>query len=344
LGKPRNPRAAVSAFPTADEAKALQASLLDGERALEAWRSLSSSSSPEQVGIGWIAPLLMSNLRRLAPDDPWVRGNPHFLTLCDLKTRAMTDFAQSILATLHDAGIRTMALKGLALGASVYASPGLRTVSDLDILVPGPDIFRAMEALKSMGLKPGDGAPSRLSDLRGNHAQVFLPARRHQPTVDLHWHVLASARRDDDDLPFWSDSVPLRLGKTETRALCREHQLAHALIHGVRWTRMPHVRWVADVAMILRQPGPLDTEKFTGAVRRLDAVIPAQEGLRYVSQLIGEGDEIYESVRRMKRSLLADRAFRARAIAYEDRTFTDRIAMRIEDARWFLRARGALGN
>ena len=79
----------------------------------------------------------MKNLKRLLPGDPWVRDNPHFLTLCELKARAILESAQTTFRALEAASIPTMALKGLALGVSVYSSPGLRTVSDLDILVPG---------------------------------------------------------------------------------------------------------------------------------------------------------------------------------------------------------------
>ncbi len=172
------PRGAVTAFPTSAESLALQASLLDGDAARQAWRKLSSTTGPEGAGIAWIAPLLMANLERLVPDDPWVKGNPHFLTLAQLKARAITKSAEAILDCLSVASVPTLALKGLALGATVYDSPGLRTVSDLDILAPGRDLFRAMEALKKRGLRSGPGEPSGPADLRAHHAHVFYSPKR----------------------------------------------------------------------------------------------------------------------------------------------------------------------
>jgi hypothetical protein len=334
------PRRAVTAFPTTEESLALQASLLDGDRAVQAWRKLSSTTSPEEAGIVWIAPLLMANLMRLVPDDPWVKGSPHFLTLARLKGQAMTKSAAEILRCLAEASVPTMALKGLALGASVYAWPGLRTVSDLDVLVQGKEFFRAAEALKRHGLRVGPGEPSCPADMRANHAVVFHPPKRHEPSVDLHWHVLASARGDDDDAPFWSAARPLMVGTTKTLTLGPEDQLLHVLVHGVRWTRMPHVRWVADAVLLLRRAKEgFDAERFLEATRRFDAVVPVQEGLRFVADLCGEGRELFERSRSLPRSRFSEVAFRARTTSYEDRTVAHRIALRIESAVWSWRAR-----
>lgn len=330
----------VTAFPTEPETLALQASLLDGDAALAAWKKLSFAGTPEEVGIGWIAPLLMANLKRLLPSDPWVLNNPHFLTLCELKRRVVTQSAETSLEILRAAAVPTLALKGLALGETVYPSPGQRTVSDLDILVPVKDLFRAMAALQAGGLRAARDAPERPADLRKNHAHVFSPARRHEPLLDLHWHVLASARRDDDDEPFWSQAAALRIGTAETRTLCPEDQLLHALVHGVRWTRMPHVRWVADVTMILRgNQGQFRADRFLEVTQRFDAVTPVQEGLAFVARHIGLGHELLESVASLKRSAFSRHAFKARATSYEDRSVTDRIALRVETALWARRAR-----
>ena len=335
-----NAAGAKSAFPNAEESLALQASLLSGERAAEAWKKLSAASTAQKFGIAWIAPLLMSNLVKIAPTDPWVTGNPHFLTLCHLKTRAIVSGATAVLLLLESADIKTLALKGLALGATVYDAPGLRTVSDLDILVPTKDAFRAIDVLKKASLRAGRGEPRLPADLRDHHAHAFYPTMSHALSLDLHWHVLASARGDDDDLPFWAEAQPISLAGQKTLALCPEDQLLHVLVHGVRWTRMPHVRWVADAALILRRTGEqFRTERFLEGLDRFDAVTPAREGLRFLVDLLGEGEDLYDRVRSLKRSRFSQLAFKARATAYETRTVADRIALRIESAVWTRRAR-----
>ena len=334
------PRRTVTAFPTGVETLALQASLLDGERAIDAWRKLPGLSGPEAAGIAWIAPLLMENIKRLLPADPWIKEHPHFLTIAHLKGRAMTKGAEEILRCLAEATVPTLALKGLALGAWVYDSPGLRPVTDLDILVPGKDLFRAMEALKRHGLRSDSREPSEPKDLRANHAHGFHPRKKHELSIDLHWHVLASARGEGDDDPFWQEARPLRVGGVETLSLCAEDQLLHVLVHGVRWTRMPHVRWVADAVLLLRKASKgFRVERFLDSAVRFDAVVPVQEGLGFVAALFEEARELFERSQTLKRSRFAERAFKARATSYQDRSVADRIALRIETAAWTQRAR-----
>jgi hypothetical protein len=329
-----------TALPSAEQILALKASLLDGAEAMDAWRTLEKAGGPKLPGIAWITPLLMANLKRFAPGDPWIKANPHFLTLCHLKTQALQEFAERILRLLEAAAVPTLVLKGLALGVTVYPAPGLRTVSDIDILVPGKDLFRAMDALVQGGLHAAADRPRKPADLRRNHAAVLSPSKRHEPTLDLHWHVLSSGRSDDDDAPFWAEARPLRIGGAATLGLCPEDQLLHALVHGVRWTRMPHVRWVADATLILRaEKGALRADRFLEMTRACDVVAPVQEGLRIVAEVTGEGRELLERALSLRKSRFAERAFRARATAYEERTVTDRIALRIEDALWRRRSK-----
>lgn len=335
---PTGPGSAHSAFPSPEETLALKASLLSGDAAIEAWRELAARGGTGKGGIGWITPLLHANLSGLLPDEPFVRDNPHYLTLCRLREQATTLSAARTLGLFERASIPTLALKGLALGASVYG-PGLRTISDLDILVPRDQAFAAFTLLKDHGFHSGHGEPMRPADLRTKHAHAFYSPKGHELPIDLHWHVLASARGDAADAHFWSEAQPLAIGGAATRRLCDEDQLLHVLVHGLRWTRSPHVRWAADAVLILRHADEtFRTDRLLAAARKFDTVTPVREGLRFVSETLGEGNHLLARVREMKPSLFSERAFKARATAYERRTVVDRIAMRIETAMWRLRA------
>ena len=333
------PPGAATAFPDRREQLALQASLLDGEKALEAWRRLGALQDGPPSGIWWIAPLLMANIARLAPQDSWVTANPKFLTLSGLQARATARNAALAIDALGAASIRTMALKGLALGATVYPAAGLRSVSDIDLLVPLDRAFDAFEALVAAGYRTRPDYPQSLAELRGNHAHVFHSPRRREDVIDLHWHLLASARGDRDDDPFWEAAREISIEGRATYVLCDEDQLLHALVHGVRWTRMPHVRWVADAAMILRGAKDFRIDRFLAMTERFDAVTPVQEGLRFLRDVIGEGDALLDAALGLKPSRFSKKAFKARATAYETRSLGDRVALRIEDALWRRRAR-----
>ena len=53
-----------------------------------------------------------------------------------MRTEAFGKETAKILRLLGDAGIPAIPLKGIALAASLYHDPALRTCADIDILVP----------------------------------------------------------------------------------------------------------------------------------------------------------------------------------------------------------------
>jgi hypothetical protein len=64
-----------------------------------------------------------------------------------VRTRVLHD----VLAAYQAAGIPALVLKGAALFHLVYPEPGLRPMSDLDILVPESEAWRAQRTLAELG-------------------------------------------------------------------------------------------------------------------------------------------------------------------------------------------------
>ncbi len=65
--------------------------------------------------------------------------------------RVRTDVLCNILSAYQAAGVPALVLKGAALSHTVYPEPGLRPMSDLDILVREGDLRRAQSLLDSLG-------------------------------------------------------------------------------------------------------------------------------------------------------------------------------------------------
>ncbi|MEE8389482.1 MAG: nucleotidyltransferase family protein [Anaerolineae bacterium] len=72
---------------------------------------------------------------------------------------------RDVLTAYEAAGIQAIVLKGAALSHLVYPEPGLRPMSDLDILVPKSDLWRAQRLLAELGfdapLPPSPALPPR---------------------------------------------------------------------------------------------------------------------------------------------------------------------------------------
>ncbi len=79
--------------------------------------------------------------------------------------RVRTRVLRDILGAYQSAGISALVLKGAALSHLVYPEPGLRPMSDVDILVPQPEVWRAQEVLAELGFDtpqpPGPMLPHR---------------------------------------------------------------------------------------------------------------------------------------------------------------------------------------
>lgn len=90
-------------------------------------------------------------------------------------------------AALADAGIRSTALKGPALGEALYGEAGRRLSSDIDLLVAAEHLPRAVEVVRGLGYaRPTDYVYS--GGLPLLHF-ALVHERDELPPVELHWRV-----------------------------------------------------------------------------------------------------------------------------------------------------------
>jgi hypothetical protein len=87
--------------------------------------------------------------------------------------RVRTDVLRDILSAYAAAGIPALVLKGAALSHTVYPEPGLRPMSDLDILVREADLWRAQSLLAGLGFDAPLPAGPALA-----HRHLALAARQ----------------------------------------------------------------------------------------------------------------------------------------------------------------------
>lgn len=197
------------------------------------------------------------------------------------KNQQLLKAARQAGTILGEAGIRTIALKGIVLAAEFYDSPGLRPMSDIDLLVDQHELAAATAALDAAGWTFED------ESLRGDHvAAAFQPAitmrspatgsgqgQSHVQGVELDLHGRLFSKRFNADAlaDMWRDAQPLagydpllRLGDTD--------MLLHICAHGARFNTVPPVRWIPD-AMIVIARGNVDWDHL--------AVQAARWGLSY---------------------------------------------------------------
>ena len=90
-----------------------------------------------------------------------------------------------VSAWLAAAGIRALPLKGPALAAEVHGDVGMRSTSDVDVLVSQGDLDRGAEVLVENGFSPPTDV-RRANGLPDLHLVLDHPEL---PPVELHWRV-----------------------------------------------------------------------------------------------------------------------------------------------------------
>jgi hypothetical protein len=165
------------------------------------------------------------------------------------KNRRLFECLHQLIELLRQRDCPGVVLKGAALAPLYYGDLAARSMGDVDLLVPEARFAEVVNAMMARGWRPLHHHPERF-DARFCHAIAML--NDHGTSVDLHCHVVSESCEPDADREFWEGAVPFRAEGLEALTLCASDHLVHACAHGVWWVENPPLRWVVDVAMILR--------------------------------------------------------------------------------------------
>lgn len=201
------------------------------ERALERWRALLPALEFEQLPVTSLRllPLVLRNLGPDFPEAPVCREQREKAVARNLQLGSV---CRDLVASLRQAGLDVLVLKGLHLTHEVYRDPGLRYCSDLDLLVRPEQVFRVSALLLQLGWQyrsPAFDPAERLECAVDFHKDGSL--------LDLHWNLLREARRPNADDEFWRDQQTFDLDGTPVPCLSKTHLIFMLLVAANRETR-----------------------------------------------------------------------------------------------------------
>ncbi|MFN2115254.1 MAG: nucleotidyltransferase family protein [Anaerolineae bacterium] len=168
----------------------------------------------------------------------------------------------AVLDALHGAGVTAALLKGAALMDTVYSSPGLRPISDIDLLVSPAQQATTLAALKERGYERAvtDAGPFEHHVLLHGTGAGGMPV-----AVEVHRRLFASPPYDavlpTDDLLARAErgeDGALRLAPADALA----HLAGHLVLQHARGERLV---WVADVDRLVRRHGH-EQDFWSGAI------------------------------------------------------------------------------
>ena len=145
--------------------------------------------------------------------------------------QARMEVLEEIIKALDERGIPVVLLKGAALVQTVYPSPELRPMSDLDLLVPPEHAARAQRELQRLGFN----APMTQRARAYQHHHLPIAHKQvHGLTmqIEIHRRLLPpDARVTKDFHSLTRPLVPIKLGKYTVYALAHTDQLSHLCHH-----------------------------------------------------------------------------------------------------------------
>lgn len=238
-----------------------------------------------------------------------------------------------VVAALRERGIEALLLKGAALARLHYPSPGLRPMGDLDIAIRPARFAEALRAIQALGYAP----PSRpmVAAGPGTHAVPLVDGSG--TTIDLHCNVLVCSRWVGADDGFWSRSIPCGLRGIEARSLAPPDLILHVCLHGIRGgIQVKTIRWLVDLAMILRQPlGEAAWATLVDEAGRHRCERPLAAALGYAGRhlLLPVPAEVTERLAATRGHLADDRYFRLLGRLTDRPSLGQRLAMAVLDYR-----------
>lgn len=247
------------AGPNAWEMELLRAATLDTDRAAAAWRQWSATHVVDDASHRAVD-LLPAVHAHLPPSVLGAEAG----RLRGLRRRiwAETQFRHAVLAgavaVLAPLGIRPLVTKGAALSTTVYREPGIRPMSDVDIVV-GPERFgEVMDAFASAGWH----RPATIDNPFDHAVGLYDPQHR---AIDVHRWVLFPRFAPAPETDWIERMVPHQVqGHQLSRFRCAD-EMVLTILHGLLVSGASSVRWPLDVVNAARS-GPavdgIDPDRF----------------------------------------------------------------------------------
>ncbi len=285
---------AVAGMPDRRQSLLLRACFKEGEEARAAFADWTRDLDFDRLDTGSVRllPLLDSRLEELgarAPCAGLIRG---VARRAFLQNQLLLKALRSALPEMRKAGVDVILLKGCALAASVYPRASMRPMLDIDMLTPRSSVAPAVDALRALGWEPDAAPPQTAADFALQHALSFRSPDGRALSIDLHWRLCPWKFDAEAEKALWANAEPTSDGQAMT--LGSADMLLHVCDHGLRWSDIAPIRWIADALMILRSRA-IDWEHFLAQAERSGLVLQARIALDYLA--IEMGANIPDSVR-----------------------------------------------
>ncbi len=166
------------------------------------------------------------------------------------KNQILIERLQEGYKLLQSLGFELISIKGIALSILYYKDFGARVMSDLDLVVKPEDADVVLKILQENGWRD-----ARSNKLFVNTKGLLIGTRdlfnSKGDNLDLHWKLFKETYEPKLDLEIWKDKIPLQIGKVKIYTLNPTDHVLNILVHGIEGNKIPSIRWIPDILVIL---------------------------------------------------------------------------------------------
>ncbi len=272
-------------WPNTEQTWLLKASLFSGLPAQEAWRNWTQRIDFDKVDSAsyGLLPLVSRNRDLESLQDPifekckgvyrqrWVMNHFHWKNVLPVLTQLLKEGVDKIVL-----------LKGMAMIFHYYRDFGVRVIGDVDIFV-GRDRIPAIDPfLRRSGWQP-KGTRFNLQNqehLNRWHALSFVQGSGME--IDVHWSFILE-HCPSLDKAVLDDAKPLCINDIMLYMPNPTDLFLQTCIHGVKYSPIPLIRWIADAMTILKHSEKeMDWERLVGLAREARICIPLSLALQFL--------------------------------------------------------------
>lgn len=152
--------------------------------------------------------------------------------------------AARLFAILDEAGIPSVAMRGMSLAHKDYLAPGMRTMGDVDILIRSEDCWNFLEAIGRRGIEP-----ERV--LRSQYV-FYIDGTK----FEIHWSFLTAKRYRDifDSDVLLADRTSFDTQDGRIYCLSNEHELIGLITHAFIHHELTIVKQLVDIGLFMVKP------------------------------------------------------------------------------------------
>jgi hypothetical protein len=279
-----------TALPSEEQVLLLRAALLDGPEAVSAWGEWQRRVDFDDMdGASMrLMPLVSKNMRHMRVDHPLARRVHGIHRYSWSKNQLLLRRLAMVLDDLAAESVDVMVLKGVPLALCYYSDPGLRPMSDFDLLVPTAAADRSVEFLLRTGWRVNEPVPVMGPDGRvDTGARPGVGFASDEDECDLHWHLLHDCCFDGAEESTWRHAATMEVQGRSVLAPDATDLLMHVCVHGAAYNPMPPIRWIADAATILRTAGDrVDWDRLLAEADRRLLMLVMREAVRVLREIV----------------------------------------------------------